>query len=42
MLEYAVRNGLSPQHFAPLIARAIAEPFQTQEQPEEAEPVQNK
>jgi hypothetical protein len=41
MLEYAVRNGLSPQHFAPLIARAIAEPFQTQEQPEQAEPVQN-
>lgn len=38
MVEYAVRNGLNPQHYAPLIARTIAEPFQQQEEaPNDAE-----
>jgi hypothetical protein len=36
MVEYAVRNGISPKVYAPLIARAIAEPFQQPQQPEAA------
>jgi hypothetical protein len=35
MVEYAARNGLKPQHYAPLIARAIAEPFENTENTEE-------
>jgi len=35
LLDYAARNHLSPQHYAPLIARAIATPFQSQAEPEQ-------
>lgn len=37
MVEYAVRNNVSPQIYAPLIARIIAEPFQQQREPESDE-----
>jgi len=35
MVEYAARNGISVQHYAPLIARAIAEPFEQPKGPED-------
>jgi hypothetical protein len=35
LLDFAARNNLSPQHYAPLIARAIATPLQEQQQPAE-------
>jgi hypothetical protein len=38
MVEYAVRNNVSPQIYAPLIARIIAEPFQQQKPTEEEAP----
>lgn len=35
MVEYAAKNGINPQIYAPLIARTILEPFQRQEEPEQ-------
>jgi hypothetical protein len=35
MVTWAAKNGLSPQHYAPLIARAIAEPLQEQPKPQQ-------
>jgi hypothetical protein len=35
LLDFAARNHLSPQHYAPLIARAIATPFQEQQTPQQ-------
>lgn len=40
MVEYAVRNGLSAQHYAPLIARALAEPLEHPETDTEDQPQQ--
>ena len=37
LLDYAARNNLSPQHYAPLIARAIATPLQDQQDQEQPE-----
>jgi hypothetical protein len=39
-ISYAARNGLSPQHYAPLIARMLAVPMQEQ-QPEEQPPAED-
>jgi len=40
MVNYAVRNGISPQIYSPLIARAIVEPFEEQKKPDQAQPAQ--
>lgn len=37
LLDFAARNHLSPQHYAPLIARAIATPTQEQQEPAEGQ-----
>jgi len=38
MVDWAARNGLDPRHYAPLIARTIAEPMQEQPDQEEGLP----
>jgi hypothetical protein len=38
MIDWAARNGLSPQHYGPLIARAITVPLQEQGQGETDQP----